>query len=54
MPQGASSKRERQYEHIKEEAAKSGRYKGREDEVAARTVNRTRRDKGETRSSDQR
>jgi hypothetical protein len=26
------------YEHVKEEAKKEGRYKGREKEVAARTV----------------
>lgn len=31
-------KEERMYEHIKEEAEKSGRYPGREKEVAARTV----------------
>jgi hypothetical protein len=43
MPQkkhlrGVSDKEQRQYEHIKEEAKKEGRYKGREEEVAARTV----------------
>jgi hypothetical protein len=51
MPQGSSSKRERQYEHIKESAERSGRYKGREKEVAARTVNKQRREKGETKST---
>ena len=50
MPRGASPKRERQYEHIKESAKESGRYKGREEEVAARTVNKIRREKGETKS----
>ena len=50
MPRGASPKRERQYEHIKESAKKSGRYPGREEEVAARTVNKERREKGETKS----
>jgi predicted transposase YdaD len=35
---GVSDKEQRQYEHIKEEAKKEGRYKGREEEVAARTV----------------
>jgi Lhr-like helicase len=51
MPRGASAKRERQYEHIKESAKKSGRYKGRAAEVAARTVNKQRRQAGETKSS---
>jgi hypothetical protein len=35
---GVSDKEQRQYEHIKESAEKEGRYKGREEEVAARTV----------------
>jgi hypothetical protein len=43
MPQkkhlrGATSKEQRQYEHIKESAEKSGRYGKRAEEVAARTV----------------
>src|SRR2546422_6276178 len=50
MPRGASPKRERQYEHIKQSAKKSGRYEGRAEEVAARTVNKIRREKGETKS----
>ena len=37
---GASAKQQRQYEHIKEEAQKSGRYGKRAKEVAARTVNK--------------
>jgi hypothetical protein len=37
---GASSKEQRQYEHIKESAKKSGRYGKRAEEVAARTVNK--------------
>ena len=48
MPRGASPKRERQYEHIKQTAKKSGRYGGRAEEVAARTINKIRREKGET------
>ena len=48
MPRGASPKRERQYERIKQSAKKSGRYGGRAEEVAARTVNKIRREKGET------
>lgn len=35
---GVGSKEQRQYEHIKESAEKSGRYGDRADEVAARTV----------------
>jgi hypothetical protein len=35
---GASSKEQRQYEHIKKSAQKSGKYGKRAKEVAARTV----------------
>jgi hypothetical protein len=35
---GASAKEQRQYEHIKESAKRSGRYGRRAKEVAARTV----------------
>jgi hypothetical protein len=35
---GATPKENRKYEHIKRSAFKGGRYKGREKEVAARTV----------------
>jgi len=35
---GASSKQQRQYEHIKKSAQRSGRYGKRAKEVAARTV----------------
>ena len=35
---GASSKEQRQYEHIKRSAQRSGRYGKRAKEVAARTV----------------
>ena len=35
---GVSDKEERMYEHIKEDAEKSGRYGKRAKEVAARTV----------------
>jgi hypothetical protein len=44
--QGVSDKEQRQYEHIKEEAEKEGRYKGREEEVAARTVMKQHSEKG--------
>ena len=43
MPQKAwSSKRERQYEHIKESAKKGGTSTKRAKEIAARTVNKER------------
>ena len=35
---GVGQKEQRQYEHIKESAEKSGRYGDRAEEVAARTV----------------
>jgi hypothetical protein len=35
---GVGEKEQRQYEHIKEKAKKEPRYRGREKEVAARTV----------------
>jgi len=35
---GVGEKEQRQYEHIKESAEKSGRYGSRAEEVAARTV----------------
>lgn len=35
---GVSNKEQRQYEHIKESAEKSGKYGDRAEEVAARTV----------------
>lgn len=51
MPQKASgSKRERQYEHIKESYEKRGQ-KGRAKEIAARTVNKERAEAGETKSA---
>jgi len=51
MPQkthlrGVSTKEQRQYEHIKEKAQKSGRYGKRAKEVAARTVMKQHKQKG--------
>jgi len=43
---GVGDKEERQYEHIKEEAEKSGRYGSRAKEVAARTVLKQHKEKG--------
>ncbi len=48
MPRGASPKREREYKEILGKMKKSGRYKGRQKEVAARIVNKQRRAAGET------
>ncbi|HLH52772.1 MAG TPA: hypothetical protein VKY92_04070 [Verrucomicrobiae bacterium] len=42
---GASSKQQRQYEHIKKSAQRSGRYGKRAKEVAARTVMKQRKRK---------
>ena len=43
---GVSKKEQRQYEHIKESAQKSGRYGKRAKEVAARTVMKQHKKKG--------
>ena len=43
---GVGTKEQRQYEHIKEEAEKEGRYRGREKEVAARTVLKQHKEEG--------
>jgi len=52
MPQRAwSKKRERQYEHIKEGLVEQGRSEGKAEEIAARTVNKTRAQAGEAKES---
>jgi hypothetical protein len=51
MPAGSSSKRERQYEHIKEGAQKRGASTSRAKEIAARTVNKERARSGESQSA---
>ncbi|MGH9355856.1 MAG: hypothetical protein ACRD10_06970 [Terriglobia bacterium] len=43
---GVSAKEQREYEHIKEGAEKSGRYGKRAKEVAARTVMKQHKEKG--------
>lgn len=48
MPRGSNAKREREYEELKEEFHASGRYEGREEEVASRIVNKQRAQYGET------
>ncbi|MFD0318456.1 plasmid stabilization protein [Streptomyces flavalbus] len=51
MPRGSSSKRERQYEHIKESARDRGESPGRAKEIAARTVNKERARSGESKTA---
>lgn len=52
MPQRAwSKKRERQYEHIKEGLIDQGRSEDKAEEIAARTVNKTRAQAGEAKQS---
>ncbi|MFE6331693.1 plasmid stabilization protein [Streptomyces sp. NPDC057806] len=51
MPAGSNSKRERQYEHIKDSAESRGASKGRAKEIAARTVNKERARAGEAKTS---
>nr|BFD81561.1 hypothetical protein StreXyl84_09620 [Streptomyces sp. Xyl84] len=51
MPRGSSSKRERQYEHIKESAQDRGESNGRAKEIAARTVNKERARSGESKTA---
>lgn len=51
MPRGASPKREREYKELKAEFKKEHRYKGREEEVASRIVNKQRAQYGETRKA---
>src|SRR5690349_13218900 len=48
MPRGASPKREREYNELVGEFKKEHRYSGREKEVAARIVNKQRKQYGET------
>ncbi|MYT20435.1 plasmid stabilization protein, partial [Streptomyces sp. SID7760] len=50
MPRGSSSKRERQYEHIKESGKERGMSEGRAKEMAARTVNKERAQSGESKT----
>lgn len=51
MPRGSSSKRERQYEHIKESGEKRGMSEGRAKEMASRTVNKERAQSGESKTA---
>ncbi|MGW3133355.1 plasmid stabilization protein [Streptomyces sp. NPDC001123] len=51
MPAGSSSKRERQYEHIKKSAQDRGESAGRAEEIASRTVNKERARSGESKTA---
>jgi hypothetical protein len=48
MPSGWTKKDERQYEHIKESEKDAGRSTEKAEEIAARTVNKNRREEGRT------
>lgn len=48
MAEFGSKKRNREYEELKDKFQESGRYKGREEEVAARIVNKQRAQYGES------
>jgi plasmid stabilization system protein ParE len=48
MPRAWSNKDERQYEHIKESSEERGLPEDRAEEIAARTVNKRRRQEGRT------
>lgn len=50
MPAGASPKREGEFKQLERRFRKEGRYRGREEEVAARIVNKQRSQYGETRA----
>jgi len=50
MPKAWSDKDERQYEHVKESEKKEGRSTDRAKEIAARTVNKHRKEEGRTKS----
>ncbi len=50
MPRGASPKREREYRELKHKFKEEGRYRGREEEVASRIVNKQRAQYGETKT----
>lgn len=50
MPKAWSRKDERKYEHIKKDRRKKGMSEDRAEEIAARTVNKERREEGRTKS----
>ncbi|MEZ4450588.1 MAG: hypothetical protein R3B09_13995 [Nannocystaceae bacterium] len=48
MPKSIGPKREREYRELRDQFKSEGRYRGREEEVAARIVNKQRQEQGET------
>jgi hypothetical protein len=50
MPKAWSAKDERQYEHVKESEKKEGKSTDKAEEIAARTVNKHRKEEGRTKS----
>ena len=48
MPRGSTKKEERQYEHIKGSELKEGRSEKDAERIAASTINKERRERGET------
>jgi hypothetical protein len=50
MPESWSKKDERQYEHIKDSYESRGRSESKAEELAARTVNKERKEEGRTKS----
>lgn len=51
MPVGANPKREREFKKLENNFKHEGRYAGREEEVAARIVNKQRAQSGETQAA---
>ncbi len=51
MPTGSSPKREREFKELEDKFKKEHRYPGREEEVAARIVNKQRAEHGETKDA---
>lgn len=51
MPTGSSPKREREFKELEDKFKKEHRYPGREEEVAARIVNKQRAEHGETKEA---
>jgi hypothetical protein len=51
MPTGSSPKREHEFKKLETEFKKEHRYPGREEQVAARIVNKQRAEHGETKQS---
>lgn len=51
MPKGATPKEERQYEHIKSSELEQGRSEKDAERIAAATVNKERKERGETKDS---